>query len=125
MKRILLTVLMAFTLNAQAAINHCDVSKATQRYDANGDEKGSPIVQETIKKGATLDFKGTSVDVTIPWNAQEKKDPDLFTRELDTKIEDGSWTSEDSRLLKKYNNGFLFIDGPGIHRSVYLISNCK
>lgn len=125
MNKILVAILLAFSLHAQAAINTCDISIATQAYNANGDEKGPPVAQETIKGGATLDFKGASLDITIPWNAEEKKDPELFTRELDIQMENGSWASEDSRLLKKYNNGFLFIDGPGIHRSVYLISNCK
>ncbi|EPT5085969.1 hypothetical protein ACVUCS_002976 [Salmonella enterica subsp. enterica] len=129
MKKTFLIALMAFSLHAQATnlhgINICDTSIAIQEYDSNGDEKGVPVAKETIKNGATIAFKEGAVDVTIPWNYQEKKDPELFTRELDIKMENDSWGSEDSRLLKKYNNGFLYIDGPGINRSVFLIFNCK
>lgn len=125
MNKILVSTLLAFSLHLHAAINTCDISIATQAYDENGYEKGAPIAKETIKKGATLDFKGASVDITIPWNAQEVKEAEPFTRHLESNHDDKSWADEDSRFLQKNNNSFLFIDGPGIHRSVYLISNCK
>ncbi|EEE7083305.1 hypothetical protein ATS58_003062 [Salmonella enterica subsp. enterica serovar Pensacola] len=128
MKRVLL-VLIALSLQVQAAnisgSNTCDISRATQAYDKNGNEKGAPVVKESIKNGATVNFKGESVDLTIPWNAQEVKNSELFIRHLESNHDNKSWADEDSRFLQKDHNGFLYFDGPGTHRSVYIIYNCR
>ncbi|MEG5932491.1 hypothetical protein UXN85_20710 [Enterobacter hormaechei] len=105
----------------------CDISRNKAELDENGDETGKVKVLETVKGGATITFDTGRASLDIPWDEQEKKG-DTYTRELLFSGEGESlvWGNDDSQSLSFHKDKtFTYYDGPGIHRSVYKLTNCK
>lgn len=105
----------------------CDISRTKVELDENGDETGKRKVLETVKGGASIAFDTGKASLTIPWDEQEKKG-DTYTRELLFSGEGQSlvWGNDDSQSLSfNKDKTFEYYDGPGIHRSVYTLTNCK